>query len=76
MTSLPASRLKLADRGVVKAGMRADLVLFNPATVIDNSTFTEPFKLSTGIRQVWVNGTLVWDEPRTTGARPGQVLTP
>ena len=75
MTSLPAARLKLTDRGVVKPGAWADLVLFDPATVIDNSTFNDPFKLSTGIRNVWVNGTLVWDEPRTTGARPGQVIT-
>lgn len=75
MTSLPASRLKLTDRGVVQPGAWADLVLFDPATVIDNSTFNEPFKLSTGIRNVWVNGTLVWDEPRATGARPGQVIT-
>ncbi len=75
MTTLPASRLKLADRGVVRPGAWADLVLFDPAKVIDRSTFNEPFTLSAGIRQVWVNGTLVWDEPRTTGARPGQVIT-
>ena len=75
MTSLPAARLKLTDRGVIKPGVWADLVLFDPATVVDNSTFNDPFKLSTGIRNVWVNGTLVWDEPRTAGARPGQVIT-
>lgn len=75
MTSLPAARLGLTDRGVIRPGAWADLVLFDPATVIDRSTFDEPFTLSTGIRQVWVNGTLVWDEPRTTGARPGQVIT-
>lgn len=75
MTSLPAARLKLTDRGVVKPGAWADLVLFDPVTVIDNSTFSDPFKQSTGIRNVWVNGTLVWDEPRTTGARPGQVIS-
>lgn len=75
MTSLPAARLKLTGRGVIRPGAWADLVLFDPATVIDRSTFDEPFTLSTGIRQVWVNGTLVWEEPRTTGARPGQVIT-
>ncbi|PHY11407.1 MAG: hypothetical protein CK533_03955 [Acidobacterium sp.] len=75
MTSLPAARLKLTDRGVVTPGAWADLVLFDPVTVIDNSTFSDPFKQSTGIRNVWVNGTLVWDEPRTTGARPGQVIS-
>ncbi|MEO8678204.1 MAG: P1 family peptidase [Vicinamibacterales bacterium] len=76
MTSLPAARLKLTDRGVIKPGAWADLVLFDPATVIDNSTFDDPLKLATGIRNVWVNGTLVWDEPKSTGARPGQVITP
>ena len=74
MTSLPASRLKLKDRGTIKAGYIADLVLFNPATVGDNSTFQEPFKLATGIEKVWVSGTLVWDVGHTTGARPGKVL--
>jgi len=74
MTSLPAWRLKLKDRGRIKKGYVADLVLFNPATVIDNSTFAEPFRLSTGIEKVWVNGTLVWDGSKATGARPGRVL--
>ena len=76
MTSLPAWRLKLKDRGTIKKGYVADLVLFNPATVIDNSTFAEPFKLSTGIEKVWVNGTLVWDAGAATGARPGRILWP
>ncbi|MBA3271286.1 MAG: D-aminoacylase [Acidobacteria bacterium] len=76
MTGLPAARLKLTDRGAVRPGSLADLVLFDPATVIDRSTFSEPLTLSTGIRNVWVNGALVWDEPRPTGAKPGQVLTP
>ena len=74
MTSLPASRLSLTDRGTVKPGMWADLVLFDPDTVIDRSTFGDPFVLSTGIRKVWVNGALVWDEAATTGATPGRVL--
>ena len=74
MTSLPATRLKLTDRGTLKPGAWADLVLFDPATVIDRSTFDDPFTLSTGIRQVWVNGTLVWEEPRATGARPGVAI--
>lgn len=74
MTSLPAARLKLTDRGVLKPGAWADLVLFDPDTVIDRSTFDDPFALATGIRQVWVNGTLVWEEPHATGARPGAVI--
>ena len=74
MTSLPAWRLKLADRGSIKAGMKADIVLFNPATVIDNSTFEKPQLLSTGIEKVFENGVLVWDGAKATGARPGRVL--
>jgi len=75
MTSLPASRLGLKDRGTIAVGKVADLVLFDPATVIDHATFLEPFKLSTGIDKVWVSGTLAWDGGKSTGARPGRVLT-
>ncbi len=74
MTSLPARRLKLKNRGVIRKGAYADLVLFDPTTVIDNSTFPEPYKLSTGIEKVWVNGALVWSEGKTTGERPGRRL--
>lgn len=74
MTSLPAGRLGLKDRGVIRKGMKADLVLFNPDTVIDNSTFADPLKLSSGIEKVFVNGQLVWDAGKTTGMRPGRVL--
>ena len=74
MTSLPAARLKLTDRGLVRENMVADLVLFNPRTVIDRSTFAEPAKLSEGIEKVYVSGTLVWDHDHATGARPGRVL--
>jgi putative CocE/NonD family hydrolase len=75
MTSLPAARLSLADRGTIKPGMWADLVLFDPVTVSDRSTFSDPFVLSTGIRKVWVNGLLTWDDTSTTGARAGKVVT-
>lgn len=74
MTSLPAWRLGLKDRGAIKKGMKADLVLFNPDTVIDNSTFAEPLKLSTGVEKVYVNGQLVWANGKATGQRPGHVL--
>lgn len=74
MTSLPAWRLRLMDRGYVREAMVADLVLFNPKTVIDRSTFEEPGKLSEGIEKVFVSGTLVWDHDHATGARPGRVL--
>jgi len=74
MTSLPASRLGLRDRGLIRKGMKADLVLFNPETVVDTSTFTDPFQLADGIEKVFVNGVLVWNLGRATGERPGRVL--
>ena len=74
MTSLPARRLSLSDRGRIAPGMKADLVLFDPATVIDRSTFEEPRKLAEGIVWVAVNGQAVWEKGKATGARPGRVL--
>lgn len=75
MTSLPAQRLGWKDRGLLRAGMKADLVLFNPVTVMDRSTFAEPLTLSTGIEKVFVSGELVWDGSEATGARPGRILS-
>jgi N-acyl-D-amino-acid deacylase len=74
MTSLPASRVGWNDRGIIREGAYADLVLFNPETVIDRSTFASPFVLPAGIEKVFVNGTLVWSSDKATGARPGRVL--
>ena len=74
MTSMPAKRLGLKDRGLIKKGMKADLVLFDAATVIDNATFAEPQKISVGIRSVYVNGTRVWDGSKVTGVMPGMIL--
>jgi N-acyl-D-amino-acid deacylase len=74
MTSLPAKRLGWRDRGIIREGAFADLVLFNPDTVIDHSTFSSPFALPTGIEKVFVNGTLVWNSDKPTGARAGRVL--
>jgi len=74
MTSLPAQRLSWKDRGVIREGAIADLVLFDPNTVIDRSTFAKPFELPAGIEKVFVNGELVWDAGNPTGARPGRVL--
>ena len=74
MTSLPAQRLNWKDRGVIREGAFADLVLFNPDTIIDHSTYTNPTALSTGIEKVFVNGTLVWDSGKATGAKPGSVI--
>ena len=74
MTSAPAERLKLARRGRIVAGAIADIVLFNPKTVIDRSTFTEPGVLPTGIEKVFVSGELVWDGGQPVAARPGKVI--
>ena len=67
MTSLPAQRLGLRDRGTLRKGTFADLVLFDPETVIDRATFAQPFELPTGIKAVFVNGEKVWSEDRPTG---------
>jgi N-acyl-D-amino-acid deacylase len=74
MTSMPAARIGLKDRGVIRVGAKADLVVFDPLKVADQSTFPEPGKPSTGIAQVFVNGQLVWDGQRATAARPGITL--
>lgn len=74
MTSAPASRLKLKDRGSITPGAIADLVLFDPATVADRSSFQDPFVLPNGISRVFVGGALVWDQGKPTGAVPGKLL--
>jgi len=74
MTSLPAHRLGLKDRGLVRPGYQADLVLFDAAKVIDRSTFKEPQLISSGIERVLVNGVEVWKDGNVTGARPGRPL--
>ena len=73
-TSLPAARVGLADRGVVKAGMFADLTIFNPNTVCDRATFVEPVQTSVGIQHVIVNGVPEIRDARITGARAGRSL--
>lgn len=74
MTSMPAKRLGLKDRGLIKKGMKADLVLLDPTTVIDNATFAEPQKISSGIRSVFVNGVKVWNGEKVSGTTPGAIL--
>jgi N-acyl-D-amino-acid deacylase len=74
MTSLPAERFGLKDRGRIAEGCFADLVLFDPATVTDTATFDRPISAAEGIRQVFVNGEAVWRDGKVTGARPGRVL--
>jgi N-acyl-D-amino-acid deacylase len=74
MTSLPAARMRLKDRGQVRPGFFADLVAFDPDTVIDRSTYTDPWQYSAGIPYVAVNGQLVVDGGAITAARPGRIL--
>lgn len=74
MAGFPAKRMSFKDRGYVKQGLAADLVLFNPDTVIDNATFEDPHRYPTGVPYVFVAGELVIDEGRHMGTRPGKVL--
>jgi len=74
MSSAVANRLSLQDRGLVREGMYADLVVFDPATVIDHATYEKSHQLSTGIRDVLVNGVPVMREGKHTGAKPGRAL--
>ncbi len=76
MTALPAARLGLHDRGRVAPGLKADLVLFDPARIIDRATFEDPGALPEGMRGVWANGARVWDGAAVTTVRPGRVLVP
>jgi len=74
MTSAPATRLGLFDRGLIREGMKADLVIFDAKRVIDRSTFKEPLLTSEGISLVFVNGESVWQDGKTTGNLPGEVI--
>jgi len=73
-SALPAQRMRLTDRGVLKAGMWADVAIFDPATVRDRATFDNPNQLSEGMEYVLVNGLPVIDQGKMTGALPGKVL--
>ncbi len=74
MSSAVASRLGLMERGLLRPGMAADIVLFDPTTVTDHATFADPHQFSTGIRDVWVNGVHVLKDSQHTGATPGQLV--
>ena len=73
-TSLAAARVGLADRGVLKVGMHADLTIFDEARVCDRATFEDPVQTAVGIQHVLVNGVPVVRDARVTGARPGRGL--
>jgi N-acyl-D-aspartate/D-glutamate deacylase len=74
MTSLPASRFGFKDRGVIAVGKKADLVVFDPKTIKDHATPSQPGALSTGVSTVVVNGELVLDGGKVQSARPGRIL--
>lgn len=75
MTQMPAQRLGLSDRGVLRAGAMADVVVFDARTVVDQSTFTEPHQYPKGIGTVIVNGVVAVENGTPTGARAGTVVT-
>jgi N-acyl-D-aspartate/D-glutamate deacylase len=74
MTSLPAAITGLTERGLLRPNLAADITIFNPETVSDRATFENPFQYPVGILYVIVNGVVVIDQSRHTGARPGRVL--
>jgi dihydroorotase/N-acyl-D-amino-acid deacylase len=73
-TSAVATRLSIGDRGLIKEGMKADIVVFDPATIADKATFEKPHQLSVGVNAVIVNGVEVIRDGAHTGAKPGQVV--
>ncbi len=76
MTSAVADRLDIRERGLLREGYYADVVLFDPATVGDRATFADSHQLSVGIQHVWINGVRVLDNGTHTGATPGRIVRP
>ena len=74
MTSLPAQKFQLKDRGLLREGFAADIVLFDPNTVQDNSTYENPHQYSSGFKYILVNGFVTVDDSKHTGARAGTIL--
>jgi N-acyl-D-amino-acid deacylase len=74
MSAFPAQRIGLADRGVLREGMKADIAIFDPETVRDRATFEQPHQYAEGVTQVIVNGQVAFEDGKMTAARPGQVL--
>ncbi len=74
ITSLPAEQVGILERGLIRAGYYADLVIFDPDAIIDRATTTAPHVTSSGIEKVWVNGQLVYADGSVTGARPGRPI--
>jgi N-acyl-D-amino-acid deacylase len=76
MTGMPTSRLGLKDRGILRKGAKADLVVFSPERVTDPATYEDPHRYARGIEHVIVNGSRVIEGGEHTGKLPGQVLRP
>jgi dihydroorotase/N-acyl-D-amino-acid deacylase len=76
MTSLPASRVRLLDRGLIRPAMAADLVVFDPSRIRDRATFEKPLQYAEGVTHVVVNGRIVLDDGKMTSERPGRPLSP
>jgi dihydroorotase/N-acyl-D-amino-acid deacylase len=74
ITSLPAQREHLTNRGLLKEGFFADITIFDPATIIDKATYQQPTQLSQGVKYVFVNGQLAFEDGKLTGATPGKAL--
>ncbi len=74
LTTLPATNLRLKNRGALKPGFYADVVVFDPETIIDHATFEQPHQYATGMEHVFVNGTQVLKDGEHTGATPGRVV--
>jgi N-acyl-D-amino-acid deacylase len=74
LTALPAENLRLADRGLLRAGYLADVVVFDPATIQDHATYAQPHQYATGMKHVFVNGTQVLADGEHTGAKPGRAV--
>ncbi|MGA6954815.1 MAG: amidohydrolase family protein, partial [Candidatus Acidiferrales bacterium] len=74
ITSMPAQREHLTGRGLLQRGYYADITVFDPATIIDKATYTEPTKLSQGVDYVLVNGQVEYDHGALTGAKAGRAL--
>jgi N-acyl-D-aspartate/D-glutamate deacylase len=74
LSSAVATRLSIQDRGLLREGFAADVVVFDPATVIDRATFERPHQLSVGIKHVFVNGVAVVQDGAVTGAKPGKIV--
>jgi N-acyl-D-aspartate/D-glutamate deacylase len=74
MTSIPATKLRLQDRGLIKEGFWADIVIFDLNKIADRATYQTPHQYPEGIEYVIVNGEIVVEEGKLTGVRPGKVL--